>query len=370
MPIGISRLLVQGTPADDLLVAHPEPSRLVGGDGNDVLIDGPGSDSLLGGSGVNRLYGGLGDDYYTYDIYGEGQDVILDFDPTPGNIDTLIINESLEEFGPFERYQDDLLIGLYSTPAVVTIRNFFLDPAFRIERFRFGAVQVTDKDILRSFHIDPLAPPGRTADDPPSYTGERIRLTGKEWADRLVAGDQPTYMLGRGGNDLMIGSRHSDVLNGGTVKPMFFGDNQWNQLYGGPGNDYYQVDYSWDFSNHRIYDYDTTPGNIDTLQIRGPVTADQVRLYGVQGGSLSIELDTEQRIVIVNYLLDKAFVVERIRFDDGSELNEATIRQRLGLPAPTQASLLTPAPAWAGEPPAAALDGAGLLLAAAALWGG
>ncbi|USR42304.1 hypothetical protein L1F06_022860 [Ectopseudomonas hydrolytica] len=151
---------------------------------------------------------------------------------------------------------------------------------------------------------------------------------------------------------------------------MFFGDNQWNQLYGGPGNDYYQVDYSWDFSNHRIYDYDTTPGNIDTLQIRGPVTADQVRLYGVQGGSLSIELDTEQRIVIVNYLLDKAFVVERIRFDDGSELNEATIRQRLGLPAPTQASLLTPAPAWAGEPPAAALDGAGLLLAAAALWGG
>ena len=62
-------------------------------------------------------------------------------------------------------------------------------------------------------------------------------------------------------------------------------------------------------------------------------------------------------------------MVERIRFDDGSELNEATIRQRLGLPAPTQASLLTPAPAWAGEPPAAA-DGVGLLLAAAALWGG
>ena len=36
MPIGISRLLVQGTPADDLLVAHPQPSRLVGGAGNDV----------------------------------------------------------------------------------------------------------------------------------------------------------------------------------------------------------------------------------------------------------------------------------------------------------------------------------------------
>lgn len=369
MPTGISRLLVQGSSSADLLVAPPEPSRLVGADGNDVLIDGPGSDSLLGGSGTNRLYGGLGDDYYTYDIYGEGHDLILDFDPTPGNIDTLIVSESLEEFGPFERYQDDLLIGLHGKPAVITVRHFFLDSAFRIERFRFGATQVTDKDILRNFHLDPDAPPGRSADDPPSYTGERIRLTGKEWADRLVAGDQATYMLGRGGNDLLIGSRHSDVLNGGNVKPMFLGDNHWNHLYGGPGNDHYQVDYSWEFSDHRIYDYDTTPGNLDTLHIRGPLSAEYVRLYGSQGGSLTIELDSEQRIVIIDYFLDKAFVIEKIRFDDGSVLDEAAIRQRLGLPAPPppQAGLSSAAPYRVGELAQPVDDGAlGLLLVAAA----
>lgn len=359
MPTGISRLLVQGSSNDDLLVAHPEPSRLVGGEGNDVLIDGPGSDSLLGGGGNNRLFGGLGDDYYTYDVYSGSRDVILDFDPTPGNIDTLIVGESLEEFGPFERYQDDLLIGLHGEAGVITVRDFFLDAAFRIERFRFGATHVTDKDILRNFHLDPDAPTGRTADDPPSYTGERIRLTGKEWADRLVAGDQATYLLGRGGNDLLVGSRYSDVLNGGTVKPMFFGDNHWNLLYGGPGDDYYQVDYSWEFSDHTLYDYDTTPGNADTLHIRGPLEPQYVRFRGSEGGSLYIELDSEQRIVITNYFLDKAFVIEKIRFDDGSVLDEAAIRQRVGLPAPTppQATMSTPLPYWAGEMPEPAADG-------------
>src|SRR6218665_3842895 len=170
-----SRVLVPGPPGNDLLVAHPEPSRLLGGDGDDVLIDGPGSDSLVGGAGHNRLYGGLGSDYYTYDPNAGGRDEILDFDPSPPwvnqNMDTLIIDESLESFGPFERYQDDLLIGLNGEPGVVVGRHFFLDPAFRIEVFRFGSTVVTDEQVLRNFHIDPLMALGRSADNPPTYTG-------------------------------------------------------------------------------------------------------------------------------------------------------------------------------------------------------
>ena len=52
--IGIDQLTseVFTSRAPDLLVAHPEPSRLLGGDGDDVLIDGPGSDSLVGGAGL------------------------------------------------------------------------------------------------------------------------------------------------------------------------------------------------------------------------------------------------------------------------------------------------------------------------------
>lgn len=346
MPTGISRVLVNGTPGDDLLIARPEPSRLLGGDGNDILLDGPGSDLLVGDGGNNRLHGGLGDDYYRYELYAGGRDLILDFDPTPGNLDTLIIQESFEELGPFERYGDDLLIGLQGEPGVVTIRHFFLDAAFRIERFRFGATTLTDQDILRNFHIDPQMPTGRSADDPPSYTGERIRLTGRQHADRLVAGDQATYLIGRGGNDLLIGSRYSDVLNGGDSIEMMLGYNRWNRLFGGPGNDIYRVDYSGWQGNQWILDYDTTPGNLDTLRIHGPVSARYVSLRGSARGELTIEMD-EQRIIIEHYFLDRAFVIEQILFDDGSMLDEASIRQRLNLPPaqPAQAQQGVPEPA-------------------------
>lgn len=355
MPIGISRLLVNGTPGDDLLVARPTPSRLLGGEGNDILIDGPGSDLLEGGAGNNRLYGGLGDDYYRYDINTVSREVILEFDPTPGNIDTLIVAESLEEFGPFERYQDDLLIGMSGEPGLITVRHFFLDSAFRIERFRFGAATLTDQDVLRAFHIDPQMPTGRSADAPPVYTGERLRLTGKDKADRLVAGDQASYLLGRGGNDLLIGSRHSDLLDGGDSVDMMLGDNQWNRLYGGPGDDYYRVDYLGWQGNQRILDYDTTPGNLDTLHIRGPVEPQFVRFYGSERGNLTMELD-EQRIVIEHYFLDRAFVIEKIRFDDGTLLDEAAIRQRLDLSPPRQARAHSQTPT--ALPSAAALEGA------------
>lgn len=344
-----SRVTVPGTSGDDLLVAPAEPSRLVGGAGDDILIDSAGSDALVGGAGHNRLYGGLGSDYYSYDLSAAGRDEILDFDPSPSwvnvNLDTLIISESLEEFGPFERRGDDLLIGLSGEPGVVTVKYFFLDPAFRIEMFRFGSTVITDEQILRNFHIDPTMPIGRSADNPPTYTGDLIRLTGNEQANRLSAADRPTYLLGRGGNDLLIGSRHSDVLNGGSSKPMFLGDNHWNRLYGGPGNDYYQVESVVDFGDQQIYDYDPTPGNLDTLQIRGDVGgATGIHLNGVAGGDLIIELYTEQRIVIGNYFLDRAFVVEKIVFDDGSVLDEASVRQRVGLPAALapQASLSVP----------------------------
>lgn len=370
----LTRVLVPGTPGNDLLVAHPQPSRLLAGEGDDVLIDGPGSDSLVGGGGQNRLYGGLGSDYYRYDLNAAGRDVILDFDPSPAwvnvNLDTLIVSESLEAFGPFERAGDDLLIGINGESGVITVRHFFLDPAFRIEVFRFGATVVTDEQVLRNVHIDPLMPLGRSADNPAVFTGGRIRLTGNEQADRLVAADRPTYLSGRGGNDLLIGSRHSDLLNGGTVKPMFLGDNHWNWLYGGPGNDYYQVDLvvGGDFGDHQLYDYDTTPGNIDTLHIRGAVDPAYLRMQGSVGGSLYIELDNEQRIVISDYFLDKAFVVEKIRFDDGTVLDEAAVRQRVGLPAPgPQASLSTSAPCCSVVAPLPEADGLlGLLLVAGA----
>ncbi len=380
MPIGISRLLINGTPGDDLLVAQPVPSRLLGGEGNDILIDGPGSDVLIGGAGNNRLYGGLGDDYYLYS-YGTGSLDILDVDPTPGNIDTFDFGGSAEDRGDIERRGDDLYfwetVGSQHDATqedVVIFRNFFLDPAFRIERFRFYGEVLSDKDMLLAFHVDPGASV-RHADQPARYTNERIRLSGGEKPDHLTAGDQPTYLNARWGHDLLVGSRFSDVLNAGNSQSPAYSvtPHGSDRMFGGPGGDYYLVDSDWRHagtSNVEIYDYDTTPGNLDTLQIRGDESPAYIYMRGWDKGDLVIELNTQQRIFIKHYFLDRAFVIEKLRFDDGSVLTEKDIRQRVGLPMTTpQASLSTQSHGEAMT--AIEADGwLNLALAAGALLGG
>jgi Ca2+-binding RTX toxin-like protein len=366
-----SRVLVQGSNADDVLAARPEPSRLLGDYGDDVLIDSPGSDSLSGGAGRNRLFGGAGNDYYVYEPTLGGRDEILDIDvlepPVGGQLDTLIIGEGFESFGPLERSRDDLLIGINGEPGAVVVKYFFRDPVFRIERFRFGSTVVSDDQVMRSFHLDPT----RAHASYGYYQTGDLAVFQTPWASRMVARDEATYLKGWRGDNILIGSRHADVLDGGFSEEYQFGEISWNQLYGGPGNDIYKVQLEM-YGNrvdNQIYDYDPTPGNIDTLYFQGAFDPSLLRFSRGPSDDLMVETGHGHRLVIINYFLDKAFKVEKVRFDDGTVLDEADVLQRMGLPVPVspQASLSTPVPLSAIERPEPAADGLlGLLLAAGA----
>ncbi|WP_252271949.1 calcium-binding protein [Pseudomonas subflava] len=345
-----SRVLVQGSNADDVLAARPEPSRLSGDYGNDVLIDSPGSDELNGGAGHNRLYGGAGNDYYVYEPTLGGRDEILDIDvlepPGGGQLDTLIIGEGFESFGPLERSRDDLLIGINGEPGVVVVKYFFRDPVFRIERFRFGSTVVSDDQVMRSFHLDPTRAYA-ASDNFYYHTGDLVVLQ-SVWASRLVARDEATYLKGWRGDNILIGSRHGDVLDGGFSEYYHFGEISWNQLYGGPGDDIYKVQLEMYGKpvNNQIYDYDPAPGNVDTLYFQGAFDPSLMRFSKGPSDDLMVETGYGHRLVIINYFLDKSFKVEKIRFDDGTVLNETDVLQRMGLPVPVspQASLSTPIP--------------------------
>lgn len=366
-----SRVLVQGSNADDVLAARPEPSRLLGDYGDDVLIDSPGSDSLSGGAGRNRLFGGAGNDYYVYEPTLGGRDEILDIDvlepPVGGQLDTLIIGEGFESFGPLERSRDDLLIGINGEPGAVVVKYFFRDPVFRIERFRFGSTVVSDDQVMRSFHLDPT----RAHASYGYYQTGDLAVFQTPWASRMVARDEATYLKGWRGDNILIGSRHADVLDGGFSEEYQFGEISWNQLYGGPGDDIYKVQLEryGNRVDNQIYDYDPTPGNIDTLYFQGAFDPSLMRFSKGPSDDLMVETGYGHRLVIINYFLDKSFKVEKIRFDDGTVLNEADVLQRMGLPVPVspQASLSTPIPLSTIERPEPAADGLlGLLLAAGA----
>lgn len=62
-----------GGPDDDIIQAGSGPDLLVGGDGDDELYGGEGDDVLIGGKGINF-----------FDC-GDGNDIIVDFDPDKGD---------------------------------------------------------------------------------------------------------------------------------------------------------------------------------------------------------------------------------------------------------------------------------------------
>jgi Ca2+-binding RTX toxin-like protein len=383
MAFPFHRELIQGTPGDDLLVSKPAPSRLVGGEGDDVLLAGPGSTSLNGGGGHNRLYGGPDVNYYVHHVENGGYDVIFNFgepDDWEDGADSLIVNAELESIHPVERMGDDLWIGIDGEPGRIVVKDFFLHSNFQLIGFRFESRALDTEAVMERFLVSRYGLPRvPTKPLPIVYTGNLRRYDGTNGPDLLkVPGGRipAAHLSGHSGNDVLLGGPRSDLLNGGTSTPIFPGAANIDRLLGGLGDDYYQVDVVTgdDTSHQQIYDFDPTGPNLDTLHIRGAIGVASVRFSGGPPGDLVLELPNEQRIVITNYFLHEFFLVEKIRFDDGTVLDEAGVRELMGLPARVapQASVLTPPPSHLAEVPPLAGDGwlSLVLLAGAALTGG
>lgn len=78
---------IQGYAGNDRLYGRGGDDILDGGAGNDKLFGG--SDSYWSGSGASN-----GNDTYVFDR-GYGEDVVVDFDGTAGNLDTIRLGDGL-----------------------------------------------------------------------------------------------------------------------------------------------------------------------------------------------------------------------------------------------------------------------------------
>lgn len=136
--------IMRGGGGDDVLYGGAGDDLLYGQVGSDKLFGGPGNDTLDGGAANDSLDGGIGND--TYFLYrGMGQDVIDDFDTTPGNSDTLKIGAGigLDQLWFKKSGLWDLEIGILGTQDRLTIRSWNLwakgsgrENAQHIEQFR------------------------------------------------------------------------------------------------------------------------------------------------------------------------------------------------------------------------------------------
>ena len=178
-----------GGSGDDNLSGLGGQDLLIGLSGNDVFDGGNGNDILVGGDLGYSVY--LQDSIYTNDIYltvsnnsnlvdstingndtylfgkGRGQDIVIDRDATPGNLDTI---ELTPEVTPTDvlltRVGSDLKLSFLDTADTLTVRNWFAGdelPEWRVEQIRFadgtvGKTNTIQRDGLPSITPDDTLP--------------------------------------------------------------------------------------------------------------------------------------------------------------------------------------------------------------------
>ncbi len=173
--------MVQGTSANDNLVASNVSSVMFGGDGNDTMTGGSGHDQLFGGdgndqmwgedgddlleggNGDDRLYGGYGndildggagndyleggagDDTYIFRA-GDGQDTINNY----GGGDDLL---KFVDFNPAELWfgqtGNHLTIGLVGTQDQVTVNNWFYNDNYKIDTIEANGSVIAETQVAQ-----------------------------------------------------------------------------------------------------------------------------------------------------------------------------------------------------------------------------
>ncbi len=260
-----------GTAKDDFVLGTNQNSTLNGASGNDVLLGmagndilngGDGTDVLIGGAGNDMLDGGTGNDTYLF-AAGSGQDVIYDYDPVAGNLDTVKLVGLLPSQISYARElsgdgtpTNDLVVKVVGTTDSLRIKNYYSNPMYKIEKLEFADGTVWGTTELDAAVFD-------------------LRGAGNEIVQRYVSGND-TYLFAAGSGQ--------DV----------------------------------------IYDYDPVAGNLDTVKLVGLLPsqisyARELSGDGTPTNDLVIKVvGTTDSLRIKNYYSNPMYKIEKLEFADGT----------------------------------------------------
>ncbi|SER25795.1 Ca2+-binding protein, RTX toxin-related [Nitrosomonas sp. Nm51] len=111
-------------------------NNLVGNDAGNILTGEAGNDRLNGREGVDTLLGGPGNDVYVFGR-GYGTDTVIENDSAAGNNDVVrfLPDVSTSQVW-FQQAGNNLEVSIIGTGDKLVINNWYLGPAYQIERFR------------------------------------------------------------------------------------------------------------------------------------------------------------------------------------------------------------------------------------------
>jgi len=323
---------VEGTVEDDTINGLGGNDTLVGGAGNDTLMGGMGNDTVQGGTGNDTLDGGTGNDYLQgnagNDIYlfgrGSGQDTIIDYDTTAGNLDKVqIASGILPEDVKVTRDQSNLYLSINNpdgTTDKLTLQNWFSQNAYKVEQVLFA------DDPVRVWDVAALSALANVASENTDYIDG---TTGDDAINGLGGNDT---LVGGAGNDTLMGGMGNDTLQGGTGNDTLDGGTGNDYLQDGAGNDTYL--FGRGSGQDIVGDYDITAGNIDTIRFGADIAASDIE-FGRNGNDLLLSINgTSDQLRIQNWdYYGDAYRIERVEFADGTVWGAADLPSQLsGLP--------------------------------------
>jgi Ca2+-binding RTX toxin-like protein len=249
---------IEGTENDDILNGV---SSIVGNSGNDKIRGSVIADKINGGQGNDTLEGLSGNDTY-YFYQGDGQDVIVDYDSTLNNNDTIIIDGIKADYS-IKRENQNLIISSIKSEDTITIVNYFLNDIYKIETIKFS-------------------------DD--------SEITFEECS-----------------NIILFGTDNADILTGGTGNDIIDGGLGNDTLKGLSGDDTYRYDAG--YGNDIIME---ESGN-DTILLGENILIDDVTLRQVDLDLQLVLESTGETLTVKSYYNPyKDKKIEQIKFSDGT----------------------------------------------------
>ncbi|TIH08376.1 calcium-binding protein [Pseudomonas leptonychotis] len=210
--------LINGGVGNDTLIGNQGNDHLSGGEGNDRLEGGEGNDTLDGGAGNDYLTGGEGSDTYVFGR-GYGQDVVNNFDRSPGSEDVIqLAADVLPADVRLTRLQNKLTLSIQGSEDTLTVEHFF------------------ESDATDGYQVDRIV-----FADGTSWNVEAIKQlvqVGTDGVDNLYGYATDDVLQGLAGNDLIHGNAGDDHLSGGDGNDTLYGDDGKDTLLGGSGEDF------------------------------------------------------------------------------------------------------------------------------------
>lgn len=228
-------LPILGTPEADFIEGSRFGDVIRGLDGDDAINAGGGNDVIEGGDGNDALEGGAGDDIYLFGA-GAGNDFIVDFDMTPGNVDTVRFGAGIDPQGvtaTFDGFGSFVLQFDGSSDSLV-LDQAAIQPAAVIERFEFADGTVWDRATIEALAGSTV---GTDTSDVLAGTGGDDRILGLGGDDAILAADGNDYIEGGPGNDALTGGLGDDiyVFNPGDGVDTIADAGGYDKIIFGPG---------------------------------------------------------------------------------------------------------------------------------------